>query len=72
MIPIGSRLIWSERFVRGPWHLGVFSRPIAAIAVVWMSFALVIFCLYVTFSAESKRQTTDALALVISILTLVP
>jgi amino acid transporter len=45
IIPIASRLIWSERFVRGPWHLGAFSRVIAAIAVAWMTFALVIFCL---------------------------
>lgn len=45
MIPIASRLIWSERFVRGPWHLGRLSRPIAAMATIWMTFALVIFCL---------------------------
>jgi len=44
-IPIASRLIWPERFVRGPWHCGRLSRPIAAIAVVWMTFAVVIFCL---------------------------
>lgn len=44
-IPIGSRLIWSHRFRKGPWHLGRWSRIIAGIAIVWMTFACVIFCL---------------------------
>lgn len=43
--PIACRLLWGDsHFIPGPWYLGRFSRPVAMLAVAWMSFAFVIFC----------------------------
>jgi amino acid transporter len=36
-IPIALRLV-STDFEKGPWHLGAFSKPIAAVAVAWVAF----------------------------------
>ncbi|MFD5079609.1 amino acid permease [Streptomyces sp. NPDC058371] len=44
-IPIYLRLRAGRHFVRGPWHLGRWSRPIGWIAVVWVVFVTVLFCL---------------------------
>lgn len=43
-IPIACRLFTKQNFQPGPWHLGRFSKPCAAIACIWMIFACVIFC----------------------------
>ncbi|WVQ99787.1 hypothetical protein IAU59_006929 [Kwoniella sp. CBS 9459] len=43
-IPILAKLLWGqEHFVRGPWHLGRYSRICGIIAVAWMTFAIVLF-----------------------------
>nr|XP_019008646.1 uncharacterized protein I206_06327 [Kwoniella pini CBS 10737]OCF47427.1 hypothetical protein I206_06327 [Kwoniella pini CBS 10737] len=43
-IPIAAKLIWGKNnFVPGPWYLGRFSRVCGLIAVVWMTFAVVLF-----------------------------
>lgn len=44
-IPILLRLIAGEKFQRGPWHLGRWSRPVGIIAVVWIGFIAILFCL---------------------------
>ncbi|KIY50136.1 amino acid transporter [Fistulina hepatica ATCC 64428] len=44
-IPIGLRLYNRAAFVRGPFHLGKFSYPIAAIAVTWNAFITIAFIL---------------------------
>jgi amino acid permease (GABA permease) len=44
-IPIFLRLRAGDSFERGPWHLGRWSRPIGWIAVVWVVFIVVLFCL---------------------------
>ncbi|MEA2505801.1 MAG: hypothetical protein QOH48_419 [Actinomycetota bacterium] len=44
-IPILLRLINDEAFVRGPWHLGAWSKPIGWIAVAWVVFISILFCL---------------------------
>jgi len=45
-IPIFARVVWgSNLFNPGPWYLGRASRPVAIIALIWMVFAFVIFCL---------------------------
>lgn len=45
-IPIGLRLlVRDEQFPRGPFHLGRFSKVIAAIAFCWALFAVVMFIL---------------------------
>jgi amino acid permease (GABA permease) len=44
-IPVYLRLRYRDRFRRGPWHLGRFGVPVGWIAVVWVAFVTVLFCL---------------------------
>ena len=46
-IPILIGLIWHKPFVamKGPFNLGIMSRPIAAIAAAWIACITVVFCL---------------------------
>ena len=44
-IPIFLRLLAGDRFVRGPWHLGAWSRPIGIVAVLWVAFITILFVL---------------------------
>ena len=48
-IPIFLRLRAGDTFVRGPWHLGRWSRPIGMIAVVWVCIITVLFVLPTAF-----------------------
>ncbi|KAJ7187398.1 amino acid/polyamine transporter I [Mycena filopes] len=41
-IPIAARLLGGQPFKKGPFHLGVFSAPVAIVAVLWMSFMTVV------------------------------
>lgn len=44
-IPILIGLVWHKNFKKGPFDLGVMSRPIAAVACLWIGFITIIFCL---------------------------
>ncbi|PPQ69401.1 hypothetical protein CVT25_004634 [Psilocybe cyanescens] len=44
-IPIALRVIYRDQFVRGPFHLGAFSYPVAIVAVLWIIFISIIFIL---------------------------
>ncbi|KAM7189835.1 amino-acid permease BAT1 [Naviculisporaceae sp. PSN 640] len=46
-LPILTGLIWHKAFVamKGPFDLGMFSRPIAFAACAWIGFITVVFCL---------------------------
>jgi hypothetical protein len=44
-IPIALRVLYRRRFVRGPFHLGAFSYPIAVISVLWIAFISIAFIL---------------------------
>ncbi|KAF9523310.1 APC amino acid permease [Crepidotus variabilis] len=44
-IPIMLRVVYRDQFVRGPFHLGVFSYPVALIAVTWILFISIAFIL---------------------------
>ncbi|KAH9984369.1 APC amino acid permease [Russula vinacea] len=44
-LPIALRVIYADRFVRGPFHLGKLSYPISIAAVLWIAFISVAFCL---------------------------
>ncbi|KAH9019519.1 amino acid permease-domain-containing protein [Lactarius pseudohatsudake] len=44
-IPIALRVVYADRFVRGPFHLGRLSLVIAGAAVLWIAFIAVVFCL---------------------------
>jgi amino acid permease (GABA permease) len=45
VLPTLLRLLQGDRFQRGPWHLGRWSRPIGVVAVVWVLFITVLFML---------------------------
>ncbi|KAJ8091672.1 polyamine transporter tpo5 [Marasmius tenuissimus] len=44
-IPIALRVIYHKQFVRGPFHLRVFSFPVAIAAIVWIMFISIVFVL---------------------------
>ena len=44
-IPVFLRLRAGDTFQRGPWHLGRWSKPIGWIAVAWVAFISILFCL---------------------------
>jgi amino acid permease (GABA permease) len=44
-IPILLRLLQGDRFQRGPWHLGRWSKPVGWVAVVWIAFIAILFVL---------------------------
>ncbi|KAL1760636.1 amino acid/polyamine transporter I [Schizophyllum commune] len=44
-IPVALRVMNHKHFVRGPFHLGAFSFPVAIIAVVWIMFIAIVFVL---------------------------
>jgi amino acid transporter len=44
-IPILLRLLAGEKFQRGPWHLGQWSRVVGTIAVIWIVFIAILFLL---------------------------
>ncbi|KAI0804767.1 APC amino acid permease [Irpex lacteus] len=44
-IPIALRVIYAKKFVRGPFHLGAFSYPVAVAAVLWIAFISIAFIL---------------------------
>ncbi|MEU5877685.1 amino acid permease [Spirillospora sp. NPDC047279] len=45
VIPTFLRLRQGDRFQRGPWHLGRWSRPVGIVAVAWVLFISVVFML---------------------------
>lgn len=44
-IPIALRVVYRDAFVRGPFHLGRFSYPVAISAVLWIAFISIAFVL---------------------------
>ncbi|WP_326790862.1 amino acid permease [Streptomyces sp. NBC_00151] len=44
-LPTFLRLRLGDRFERGPWHLGRWSRAVGTVAVVWVAFITVLFML---------------------------
>lgn len=42
--PILIGLLYPSNFKKGPFNLGVFSRPVALVACLWIGFITVIFC----------------------------
>jgi hypothetical protein len=53
-IPIALRVVYADRFIRGPFHLGRFSYPIAITAVLWIAFISIVFCLPVLNPVNSQ------------------
>lgn len=44
-MPILEGLIFHRHFKKGPFNLGVFSRPVALVACLYVGFITIIFCL---------------------------
>ncbi|MEU0840521.1 amino acid permease [Streptomyces sp. NPDC005962] len=55
-IPVYLRLRAGDRFEKGPWHLGRWSKPIGWVAVVWVALVTVLFCL-----PQSSPVTVDSM-----------
>ena len=66
-IPILLRLLQGDRFQRGPWHLGRWSKPVGWIAVVWIAFIAILFVLPQVFPV-SVSTFNYALAAVLVVL----
>jgi amino acid permease (GABA permease) len=67
VLPTFLRLRQGDRFVRGPWHLGRWSRPIGIIAVVWVVIISILFILpvYNPITAKGFNYTIVAVAVVL-------
>ncbi|OJA14649.1 hypothetical protein AZE42_02671 [Rhizopogon vesiculosus] len=52
----------SKRFVRGPFHLGAFSMPIAIAAVTWIAFIAIVFLLPQANPVDSQTLNYAAVA----------
>jgi amino acid transporter len=66
-LPILIGLLWPGNFVKGPFNLGMASRPVAAIAVTWICFISIIFCLPTAnpVSKETLNYTPVAVGIIL-------
>jgi amino acid permease (GABA permease) len=65
VLPVFLRLLQGNRFERGPWHLGRWSRPVGVVAVVWTGFITVLFMLPTTSPVTSKTFNYTPLAVLL-------
>jgi amino acid permease (GABA permease) len=67
VLPVFLRLLQGNRFERGPWHLGRWSRPVGVVAVAWTMVISVLFMLPTTspVTATSFNYTPIAVVLVL-------
>nr|WP_246576085.1 amino acid permease [Actinospica durhamensis] len=67
VIPTFLRLRLGDRFERGPWHLGRWSRPIGVVAVAWVVVITVLFMLPTTspITRGNFNYTVVAVAVVL-------
>ena len=65
-IPILMTLIWPSNFKRGPFNLGIMSKVVAIIAVLWIVFITIIFCLPIInpVTTETLNYTPVAVGIV--------
>ena len=61
-IPVALRVIYYERFTKGPFHLGVFSYPVAVVAVTWIGFISIAFILPQVNPVDSQTLNYAAVA----------
>ncbi|MEU9080424.1 amino acid permease [Kitasatospora sp. NPDC004745] len=72
IIPTFLRVRQGDRFQRGPWHLGRWSRPIGIVAVVWVAVITVLFMLpqVSPVTAKNFNYAPVAVAVVVGFATL--
>ncbi|MEU2560408.1 amino acid permease [Streptomyces longispororuber] len=70
-IPVLLRLKAGDRFQPGPWNLGRWSKPVGWIAVCWVAFVTVLFCLPQSspVTADTMNYASIALAVVLLLAT---
>ncbi|MCJ1391527.1 hypothetical protein MMC18_004391 [Xylographa bjoerkii] len=61
-IPILIGLIYPNGFKKGPFNLKMFSRPVALVAVLWIGFITIIFCLPTTNPVTSQTLNYTVVA----------
>ncbi|KAF2740321.1 amino acid transporter [Polyplosphaeria fusca] len=61
-LPILIGLIYPNLFQKGPFNLGMASRPIALISVVWIGFISIVFCLPTANPVTSQTLNYTAVA----------
>ncbi|MET9293484.1 amino acid permease [Streptomyces sp. NPDC003077] len=64
-IPIFLRLRARDRFRPGPWNLGRWGVPIGVVAVVWVAFVTVLFCLPQSHPVSLENFNYAPVALVV-------
>ncbi|KAJ3486356.1 hypothetical protein NLJ89_g11817 [Agrocybe chaxingu] len=67
-IPIMLRVIYRDAFVRGPFHLGIFSYPVALGAVTWILFISIAFILPQVNPVDSQTLNYSIVAVGIVII----
>ncbi|WP_265568926.1 amino acid permease [Streptomyces hygroscopicus] len=67
VLPVFLRLLQGDRFERGPWHLGRWSKPVGVVAVAWTLIITVLFMLPTTspVTAKTFNYTPVAVLLVL-------
>ncbi len=70
--PAFLKLIYPERFRRGPWHLGRFSRVVGILAVAWVIFICILFSLPVVRPITASNFNFTPVVLVVVLAILVP
>ncbi|KAJ7493616.1 amino acid/polyamine transporter I [Mycena latifolia] len=68
-IPIAARYLGGQPFQRGPFHLGILSLPIAALAVLWQCFMTVVllFPAAPAPSAQTMNYTSAVVGVVLGL-----
>ncbi|MFF1692098.1 amino acid permease [Streptomyces sp. NPDC058257] len=71
-IPIYLRLRAGDRFEKGPWNLGRWSKPIGWTAVLWVVFVTILFCLpqVSPVTVDSMNYASIALVVVLTLATI--
>ncbi|WP_260867308.1 amino acid permease [Streptomyces sp. SAJ15] len=68
VIPVYLRLRHPHRFAPGPWTLGRWSRVVGWIAVCWVGFATVLFCLPQVSPVTAASMNYASVALAVALL----
>ncbi len=68
ILPVILRLRLGDRFKRGPWHLGRWSKPVGVIATVWVAFITVLFMLPQAFPPNLQTNFNYAPVAVLFVL----
>ncbi|MGW4212611.1 amino acid permease [Lentzea sp. NPDC004789] len=65
VLPTLLRLLQGDRFERGPWHLGRWSKPIGVVAVAWVVFITVLFMLPQAYPVTAKTFNYTPIAVLV-------